>query len=464
MTRLARRSFLWSSCSLPLAGCATTWRSGGGWHWSDTLAIINAISKTKFPARDYEVALTDPALDARPAILAAIEAAHLAGGGRVVVPAGSWNIDGPIHLKSHVNLHLSEGATLTFSGNHASYLPMVFTRWEGVECWNYSPFIFATGATNVGLTGKGKINGQGAANWLPWRREQRPDQTRLRDMGRDNVPVAQRIFGAGKKLRPPLVQFFNCDRVLIEDVQLHDSPFWCVHPVYCRDVIVRNVTVISRHINSDGVDPDSCQRVLIENCSFDVGDDGVALKAGRDQDGWRVGKVCEDIVVRNCKYLGNTGGGMAIGSEMSGGVRRVFVDGWDIPTASHTLYFKANLDRGGFIEDVHIRNIRAGKVKALIKFTNDYHSYRGGTFPTRFRRITMENVTCDNALVGLHISGDARAPVQDIIIKNVTITQANRPMQVANAAYVRLNNVRINGALIANVAETPKESWMKLPN
>jgi polygalacturonase len=462
----SRRTVLLTACALPLGACVTTPGQNikPGWRWADADAIVAAIQTTRFPARDFPVAHEDPGTDARPAILAAIDAAHAAGGGRVVVPSGNWQVDGPIHLKSHVNLHLSEGAVLTFSGRHASYLPVVFTRWEGTECWNYSPLIFASGATNIALTGKGRINGQGAAHWLPWRREQRPDQTRLRDMGRDGVPVAERVFGAGKKLRPPLVQFINCTRALIEDVHLHDSPFWCVHPVYCTDVIVRGITIVSRHINSDGVDPDSSQRVLIENCTFEVGDDGVALKAGRDQDGWRVGKACRDIVVRNCRYLGDTGGGMAIGSEMSGGVANVFVDGWDIPKASHTLYFKANLDRGGFIEDVRIRNVRAGDVRALIKFTNDYHSYRGGNFPTRFQRITMENVTCDKAMVGLHISGDPRAPVRDIVIRNVTLAQAAAPMQVANIANVRLENVRINGALISEVVESPKESWIRLPN
>jgi polygalacturonase len=433
-------------------------------RWAQADAIVRAIRRPRIPARTFAVPAPPAGREIRGAIVAAIAQASAAGGGRVVVPPGSWTSDGPIHLASRIELQVPRGATITFSGNHDAYLPVVFTRWEGTECYTHSPFIYARDCTDVALTGGGTLNGQGAVHWLPWRREQRPDQTRLRDMGRDGVPVEQRVFGAGHKLRPLFVQFVGCERVRIEGLRLEDSPFWCVHPVYCRDVVVRGLTIVSRHINSDGVDPDSCQRVLVENCDFDIGDDGVAIKAGRDQDGWRVNRPCEDIVVRNCRFSGTTGGGMAIGSEMSGGVRRVFVDGWDLPQASHVLYFKANRDRGGFIEDVRIRNVRAGTVRALIKFHNDYHSWRGGDFPTRFRQVTMENVVCERAEVGLHISGDARAPVEDILIRNVDLREATAPMQVANARNVILEAVRMNGAPVPAVVEIPREQWLRLPN
>lgn len=469
---ITRRAMLLGAAAAPLAAActsvATPPSAGAATSWREADAIVAAIVAPRIPDRDVAVqglpANADADADARPAIVAAIEAAHAAGGGRVVVPAGRWLLDGPLHLKSGVNLHMSAGAHLVFTGRHEAYLPVVFTRWEGTECWNFSPFIYARGQSDIAVTGAGTIDGQGAAHWLPWRREQRDDQTRLRDMGRDGVPVSARVFGAGHKLRPCFVQFIDCQRVLVEGITVQDSPFWCIHPVYCTDVVVRGLTVVSRHINSDGVDPDSCQRVLVESCTFEVGDDGVALKAGRDQDGWRVGRVCEDIVIRNCRYLGDTGGGMAIGSEMSGGVRRVFVEGWDIPKASHTLYYKANRDRGGFIEDVRIRGVRAGEVRALIKFSNDFHSWRGGDFPTRFRRITMEDVTCDSALVGLHISGDARAPVEDIVLRNITLTRAQVPMQVANARAIMLDGVRINGAAVREIVEVPRDQWLRLPN
>jgi polygalacturonase len=466
-----RRALLAGACAGPLAvACASAGDSqagGASTRWSEADAIVRSIKPPAIPARDLVPVREagDPADDMRPAINRAIQTLSAAGGGRVLIPAGvTWLVDGPIHLKSRIGLHVSAGATLRFSGNHDAYLPPVFTRWEGTECWMRSPFVYARGQSDVAITGAGTIDGQGEANWLPWRPLQRADQTRLRDMGRDGVAVDTRVFGAEARLRPVFVQFVACERVLIEGVTLRDSPFWCVHPVYCTDVVVRGITIISRHINSDGVDPDSSRNVLIERCAFEVGDDGVALKAGRDQDGWRVGRVCENIVVRDCRYLGSTGGGMAIGSEMSGGVRRVFVDGYDIPRASHTLYYKANRDRGGFIEDVRIRNVRAGDVRALIKFSNDFHSYRGGDFPTRFRRITMENVTCDKAEVGLHISGDPRAPVEDILVRNLVAGTVTRPLQVAEARGVRLVNVRMNGARLTNAAPSARDTWLKLPN
>lgn len=437
---------------------------GARTRWADADAIVRAIRPAAIKAVEHTAQLTGdksaPDGGFRAGLQAAIDIASAAGGGRVRVPAGTWLCAGPIRLKSGVELHLERGANVRFLPDPALYLPVVFTRWEGTECFNYSPFVYAREQSDVALTGEGTLDGQGAEHWLPWRARQREDQTRLRDMGRDGVPVDQRQFGPGHWLRPHFVQFVDCERVLVEGVTLRDSPFWCVHPVYCRDVTVRGVTIISRHLNSDGVDPDSCQRVLIEDCEFDVGDDGVALKAGRDQDGWRVGRMCEDIVVRRCLYSGDAGGGMAIGSEMSGGVRRVFVDGYRIPKASHALYFKANLDRGGFIEDVRIRNIDAGEVSALIIFTNAYHSYRGGDSPTRFQRVSIEDVRCLSAQIGLHIQGDPRAPVRDVCLRNVNVGQAQQPTQAREFDTVSLRDVRMNGVALDTLPARPEAEFL----
>lgn len=436
--------------------------AGGLALWANGLASARGFTAPTRPRLRGGPGLSVPAdeADVRPALQAAIASAHAAGGGRVVLAPGLSTSNGPIHLLSGVELHLSAGARLRFAPDPAFYLPAVFTRWEGVEAYNYSPFIYARGQQDIALTGSGALDGQGQRYWLPWRAKQGPDQTRLRDLGRAGAPLDDRRFGAGAWLRPAFVQFISCQRVLIEDVRLEDSPFWCVHPVYCEDVTVRAITIVSRHVNSDGVDPDSCARVLIERCIFDVGDDGVAIKSGRDQDGWRVGRPCEDVVVRECRYIGTAGGGFAIGSEMSGGVRRVLVDGFDIPKASHAVYLKANLDRGGYIEDVHVRNVRAGDIQAFIIATNEYHSYRGGDFPPAFRRIRIDQSRCERAEIGLHITGHPRAPVREVVLDRVRVERAARPAQIADVEGLQLRRVRMNGAPLEAIAPLPRAEFL----
>ncbi len=453
-TTVAR--LLATSSVVVLGGCQTV-RSPKDWSvdpWAEADRIVAAIRRVAIPARDFVITeygarSGKDGHDARPAIMAAIAAAHGAGGGRVVIPAGLWLSDGPVHFRSHIEIHLAAGALLRFLPNAEQYLPPVRTRWEGTELWTYSPFIYAQGCENIALTGPGTIDGQGKQHWLPWRQGQRPAQTLLRDMGRDGVPVDQRIFVGERRLRPHFVQFNRCKRVLVDGPTLIDSPFWMVHPLYCEDVIVRNIRCKSDHVNSDGVDPDSSRRVLIENCDFDVGDDGVSLKSGRDQDGWRVGIPTQDVVVRNCTYSGHAGGGMAIGSEMSGGVRNVYVDGFRLGKARHTLYFKANLDRGGQISDIFIRNIAAEEVGSLLVFTNDYHSYRGGDFPPMFERVLVENVTAAHAGVGISIDGHERAPVRHVRIRNLTIGAAQYPLKTSHTRDIVLDTVRVNGRTVS---------------
>lgn len=431
--------------------------------WAGVDRIVQRITPPAIPDALFNVgehgALPGEDEDARPGIQAAINAAAEAGGGRVEVPAGFWFLDGPLRLKSRVELHVAEGAHLQFSGNAESYLPEVLTRWEGTEVWTYSPMIFADGLEDVAITGGGKIDGQGERNFLPWRQKQKPDQTALRQMGHDGVPVDQRRFGAGHWLRPHFVQFRSCKRVLIDGPTFVDSPFWVNHLLYCDQAIVRNIDVVSHHINSDGVDVDSSTNVLIENCRFDVGDDGVAIKSGRDQDGWRVGRPSQDVVIRDCEYLGHTGGGLAIGSEMSGGVSHVFVDGYRMAKAHHALYFKSNLDRGGKIERVHIRDVAAGEVDSLLIFTNDYHSYRGGNYPAKFERVSVRDVHCRKARVGLSIVGHERAPVRDVALQDLMIEVAETPMQIRYVEGLSFTGVSINGRDMTPPGETDPASF-----
>lgn len=448
-----RQALLLGSAAVTVTACAPRGvlrgmpaASDDGWARASQLAA--SIRQASFPDRDFPA--TNYGLqeggDARPAILAAIAACHEAGGGRVLVPAGTWRVDGPINLKSNVNLHLAEGAVLRFSPEPERYLPQVFTRWEGTELYNLSPFFYTADAENVAITGNGKIDGQGEKYWLPWRDHQVEAQNRLRRMGNDLTPVKERVFTIKDRLRPHFVQFINCRRVLVEGITLVDAPFWVLHPVYCEDVVVRGVTVISRHVNSDGVDPESSNRVLIEECSFDVGDDGVALKAGRDNDAWRVARPCTNVLIRNCRYVGRQGGAISIGSEMSGGVSSVFAENISIPKAGHGLYFKANLDRGGEIRDIHIRNIRAGEIDAMITFTNAYKGYRGGDHPPLFEQISIENVRCESARVGVFIKGDPRAPVRHITLRDIQIGRVEIPLAADSYEDLVVENVVMDGA------------------
>lgn len=420
--------------------------------------IINSIERTQFPEHSEAVAYDGSAEDALPAIQAAIDRVSAAGGGTVILAEGLWLADGPVLLKSNVRLHLKKGAHLQFQPNPESYLPPVLTRWEGTEVYTYSPFIFADGQTNIAITGEGVIDGQGRKYWLPWRDTQDPIKKVLRDMGRDGVPVEERVFIGDRRLRPYFVQFRNCSRVLVDGPTFIDSPFWMIHPLYSTDVIIRNSKFISTHINSDGVDPDSSRRVLIENCDFEVGDDGVSIKSGRDQDGWRVGIPSEDIVIRNCVYSGDTGGGVAIGSEMSGGVRNVYVENFKLPKASHTLFFKANLDRGGLIENVYIRNIRGGDVKSVLVFSNAYHSYRGGQYPPIFRNVLVEDVEVDKATIGISIQGHPEAPVQDVTIRNFKVGEAEFPLKMTEGENITFEQVEINNQLIQSDAAVPVDA------
>nr|WP_136252037.1 glycoside hydrolase family 28 protein [Ningiella ruwaisensis] len=420
--------------------------------WTRADEIVANIKTPQIPNRDFNItdfgAKPGKDNDALPAIRAAIISLVEQGGGRVVIPAGFWFVKGPIHFVSNMELHVSEDAHLQFSGGPHHYMPLVKTRWEGTECYNYSPFIYALACHNIALTGKGKIDGQGRDNFLILRPKQKPDQRLLRNMGRDGVPVEQRRFGPGHYLRPHFVQFYECKQVLVDGPHLVDSPFWCIHPVYCDQVIVRNVKIDSRHVNSDGVDPDSSTNVLVENCNFNVDDDGVAIKAGRDQDGWRVGRKSQNIVVRNCEYTGSKGGGMAIGSEMSGGVTDVYVENYKIPECRHMLYFKANNDRGGEIERIYIRNIRSDYAETVIIFTNDYHSYRGGNYPTSFKNIVMEDVICERSKLGIHVFGNETAPVKNVTLRDIEIKQSDVVAQVEHVENLVMDNVRVNGNVL----------------
>ncbi|MEP6901473.1 MAG: glycoside hydrolase family 28 protein, partial [Actinomycetota bacterium] len=339
--------------------------------------ILARIKPPKFKKKDYLItkygAVSDGKTLSTEAFRKAIEECSKAGGGRVVVPRGEF-LSGAIHLQSNVNLYLSKDATVKFSMNPKDYLPIVHTRWEGMELMHLSPFIYAYEQTNIAVTGEGTLDGQGKAFFWKWHGNpkyggnpevlsQKEDRAKLYEMMDKGVPVAERIFGAGAYLRPQFIQPYKCKNVLIEGVRIIDSPMWEIHPVLCENVTVRKVHISSHGPNNDGCDPESCKDVLIEDCFFDTGDDCIAIKSGRNDDGRRINVPTENVIVRGCE-MKDGHGGITIGSEISGGVRNIFGENclMDSPNLDHALRVKNNASRGGLLENFYFRNITVGQV------------------------------------------------------------------------------------------------------
>jgi len=447
-----------------LPGCATTSPDSSrtaaspaasapvGWAQADV--ILARIKAPVFPAKDF--AITDygavAGQDGTAAITRAIAACHAAGGGRVVVPAGEF-VTGAIHLLSNVNLYLAKDATLRFSTDPAAYLPVVYTRWEGVECMNYSAFIYAFDQENIAVTGEGTLDGAASdENWWGWARRgpdkksrARPDVTALNDLADRGVPVEQRVFGAGHYLRPNFFQPYRCRNVLIEGVTIHRSPMWELHPVLCTNFIARNVTIDSDGPNNDGCDPESCRDVLMEGVSFRTGDDCIAIKSGRNTDGRRVGVPVENVIIRNCQ-MRDGHAGVAIGSEISGGCRNVFVENchMDSPRLDRALRLKSNAARGGLLENVYMRNVEIGSVvEAVLTVDLMYEEGPRGNFPPVIRNVYLENITAHAAPRLFYLLGFPAATIDNINVSNSTITGVTATEMVQNVGHINLTNVTI---------------------
>jgi polygalacturonase len=353
----------------------------------------------------------------------AIEACHGEGGGVVLIPAGTW-LTGPIHLLSHVNLHLARGAVVRFSRRFADYLPVVFTRWEGIECYNYSPLVYARDCEGVGVTGEGTLDGQGDA-WWHWKGLQGAAARTLYDAQFNRVPVEERIYGTEEAaLRPQFLQLVHCRDVLIEGVTFLNGPMWTVHPVYCENVLVRGVTVRSTGPNTDGLNPDSCRNVIVENCSFDTGDDCIAINSGMNEDGWRVARPCENILIRHC-VMREGHGAVAIGSGMSGGVRNLYVHDCQVTGGDQGIRFKSIRGRGGTVDNVFFENIRMVNLRLeAIVLNMFYGSSTAGSrsnTPPVFRNIHIRNVTCESAGAALVILGLPERPIERFVLENLQV-------------------------------------------
>lgn len=417
-----------------------------------------------FDIRDYGAVPGGETLNTK-AIAAAIAACVQAGGGRVLVPAGVW-LTGPVHLRSKVELHVAEGAELRFSKNYTDYLPVVYMQRGGVRCYNYSPLIYARDCTDVAVTGAGTLNGQGDA-WWPWKKKQ-PGMDRLFAAGARQLPIELRVFGTeADGVRPPFIQTIDCRNVLLEGFTLRDGPSWNIHPVTCENLIVRKVSVIAKGPNNDGIDPDSCKNVLIEDCLLDTGDDCICLKAGRDEDGWGVGRPCENIIIRRCRTkLGH--GGVVLGSEMSAGIRNVFVYDCEFDGTDRGVRIKSLPGRGGFMENVWIQDVRMRKIRMTAVDITLRYGDRSVIDPATkaqpvLRGFHLRNITCEQAQTAIDLAGLADNRIRDVSFENMAVT-AKRGLVSAWVSGLRLSKVDIRLAkgpvlrLVNNMDVTIKDA------
>jgi len=435
--------------------------------WQYAQEIVDNITIPSFPDKGYLItdfgAISDQETDCSKAINDAISACSESGGGKVIVPAGTF-LTGAIHLKSNVNLHISEGATLLFSKDKSKYLPVVHTRFEGMECMNYSPLIYAYKQDNIAITGKGKVDGQGKV-WWHWKgkwsgsvedefnqnssENQHSDNALLTKMVEDNVPVEERVFGEGHYLRPSFIQPYLCNNVLIEGITIVEAPMWIIHPVLCEDVTVKSVKIESLGPNNDGCDPECCKNVLIDDCYFDTGDDCIAIKSGRNNDGRRIGVASENIVVRNSKMVEGHGG-VVMGSEISGDVRYVFAENciMDSPNLERAIRIKSNSVRGGTIEHIYVRNIEVKQVReAVLKINMYYSKERAKNIPIA-RNVYMENVKGFKSEYGVWIEAYKDQPARNIVLNNCDFSNVEKGNHLVNSEGLVFDNFVVNGKVI----------------
>lgn len=479
------QAFLLLCLLFPMSLLASVWDT-------DYKQVEQSIREPKFPNRSFSItkygaSLKNTAAKNQKAINKAIEACSKAGGGKVVIPAGTWKT-GAIRLRSHVNLVIEKNATLFFEFDRSLY-PLVETRWEGLDCINYSPLIYAFKETDIAITGEGVIDGNGSDEtwWLmsgktPKSRnievkekQQNPGgRADLLQMAEDGVPVEKRVFGPWKGLRPQTVNLNQCDGILIEGVKMIRSPFWVMHPLLSKNITVRGVHVENHGPNGDGCDPESCENVLIENCIFDTGDDCIAIKSGRNEDGREggkgkyVGRPSKNIIIRNCN-MKDGHGGVVLGSEISGGCSNVFVENctMDSPDLERVLRIKTNSCRGGVIENVYFRNVKVGQCReAVLKINTNYEPKekgRRGFYPT-VRNVYMENVTCQKSKYGIMIVGfDNINTIHNINLKNCNFTGVyGQPVYITGRTdKPNYENLVINGSqVLSQLPYKTYSQWM----
>ena len=436
--------------------------------WDKLATIKERIVPPSFADQSFSIeafgATKDSTKDALPAIKKAITAAsENPGGGTVIIPAGVYYVKGPIHLKSHVNLHLDKGARLKFSTDAADFLPVVHTRYEGMDLMNYSPLIYADGQTDIALTGEGVLDGQASnEHWWWWtgaprfgwkegmpNSETAENKPRLNQMNKDQVPLEQRVFGEGHYMRPSFVEFYNCKNVLIQGVTLIHSPFWILHPTLCENVTVDGVSTLSYGPNNDGCDPESCTDVWIKNCHFANGDDCIAIKSGRNEDGRALNVPSKNIIIEDCK-MEDGHGGVVIGSEASGGVEDIYGQNLQMnsPSLDRAIRIKSNSCRGGIMRRFYFRNIEVGQVhEAVIKINMFYGNEKEADchYTPTLDSVFITHINSHKSEYAIDFQGRDDKPVTGIYVDSCTFENVEKPSIIKNVNNYAITHTQVNG-------------------
>ena len=421
-------------------------------------------------------------------INAAINDCNKKGGGTVLVPQGSW-LTGPIILKSNVNLHLASNALLQFTTDFNQY-PLVEGNWEGVPAVRNQSPISASGAENIAITGAGIIDGGGDAwravkkdkltesqwkrliasgglqsedkkTWYPSEKSFKGFQTKDAGVLKDGK-TAKDFEDIKDFLRPNLLVLTGCKRILLEGVTFQNSPAWCLHPLMCQDLTIKNIYVKNPWYaqNGDGIDIESCKNVLLEHSTFDVGDDGICIKSGRDAEGRKRAMPTENVIVRNC-IVYHAHGGFVIGSEMSGGAKNLFVSDCSFIGTDIGLRFKTTRGRGGVVEKIFINNINmkdiAGEAilfdmyymgKDPVPLTGEKRELPKAEFKPVdettpvFKNFRIDGVVCSGAEKAVFVRGLPEMHISDIVLENMVL-QARKGFDLQEASGIRFKNIKV---------------------
>ena len=426
--------------------------------WEQVPEILKKIVPPEFPDTVFNITKYGAVADGKTLCTKAFEKAIAAcskiGGGVVEVSEGEY-LTGAIHLKSNVNLHISKGAVVKFSTNPKDFLPVVLARWEGMDLMNYSPLIYAYKQKNIAVTGEGVLDGQASdENWWAWKKlgNNKDSRPRLMQMNDDKVPVSQRVFGAGYYLRPTFVEFYQCENILISKVTLKNSPFWFLHPVLSRNLTITDVTTNGLGPNNDGCDPESSSDILIKGCTFNNGDDCIAIKSGRNNDGRKWNTPSTNIIIQDCK-MKDGHGGVVIGSEITGGCWNVYAEDceMDSPNLDRALRIKSNSKRGGTVKNIYMRNVKVGQVKeAIVKLNMHYDPPEAEGYHNDpvFENIYVENVTSQKSRYGLFLDGLENSHIRNVTIKDCKFNGVDKGNYINYTDGLKVINFYINGQLM----------------